>query len=493
MHKHRSPRFFRRLGGKLTLSYTLTSVASFLLAEIVVIIIVFRLIDVEAANLVLNNLEQEAPQAAPYVIAGTSDQKVLTSLLYTIDEKVSREPIINQPISLSVLNRQGVTLASIGTHPSMLILTQLSPQNRANFQKVLSASDGTTGLLGQEADGTQLAMAPIEDEHGQIQGVLIMHVSQPDMFALMNAFLHFVVVTVIIVTIIAGITGLIFGYLNARGITKRLQSLSIAAERWSSGDFSALTHDTSEDEVGQLARQLDLMSKQLQNLLQTKQTLATLEARNRLARDLHDSVKQQIFAIAMNIGTTQSLLNHDLEAARTSLKETSKLVTMTQQELTSLIRELRPAALNGKNIATALRELVTAWAQQTGIVATASIEVQQPLPLTVEEAFFRVAQEALSNVARHSKATQVQVALAADHDGATLVMIDNGQGFTKGDHDGSGLGLHSMRERMKILGGDVQIESVLGAGTKISARYNYQNKSAAPLLLSPNGLYRDME
>ena len=294
--------------------------------------------------------------------------------------------------------------------------------------------------------------------------------------------LGFIIVTVIIVTIIAGITGLLFGYLNARGITRRLKSLSAVADRWSSGDFSALTHDTSEDELGQLAHQLDRMSRQLQHLLQTKQTLATLEARNRLARDLHDSVKQQIFAIAMNIGTTQSLLKHDPEAAAASLKETGKLVTVTQQELTSLIRELRPAALNGKSIATALRELVTSWAHQTGIVATASTEIQQPLPLTVEEAFFRVAQEALSNVVRHSKATQVQVELTAAHDCATLHIKDNGQGFTPVD-DGPGLGLHSMRERMKILGGDVQIESTPGAGTKVSAQYSYQHSSAIELLL----------
>lgn len=488
MHKHRSPRFFRRLGGKLTLSYTLTSVVAFLLAEIVVIISVFWLVHVEAANLVLNDLEYDAPQTATYVAAGTSDQQILTSLLYTFDEKVSRVPLLNQPISLSVLDKQGVTMASIGTHPSLLILTQLSPQDRANFHKVMSASSSTTGLLGQEVDGTQVAIAAIKDEHGQIQGALIAHISQPNMFALITTSLRFTLVAVTIVTIVAGITGLIFGYLNARGITSRLQSLSIAADRWSRGDFSALTHDTSEDELGQLARQLDLMSGQLQNLLQAKQTLATLEARNRLARDLHDSVKQQIFAIAMNIGTTQSLLKHDVKAAEASLKETSKLVTMTQQELTSLIRELRPAALNGKNIASALRELVTSWAQQTGIVATASTEVQQPLPLTVEEAFFRVTQEALSNVVRHSKATLVQIELTAANDCATLVIIDNGRGFTAVDDDGSGLGLHSMRERMKILGGDVQIESTLGVGTKINVQYKYQNSSPATISLSPNGL-----
>jgi NarL family two-component system sensor histidine kinase LiaS len=92
------------------------------------------------------------------------------------------------------------------------------------------------------------------------------------------------------------------------------------------------------------------------------------------------------------------------------------------------------------------------------------------LPLTVEEALFRVAQEALANVARHSKATLVQMILTTTDDTVTLSIADNGQGFDTTRQGHLGVGLLSMQERMKALGGDVQVESTSGKGTRVIAR-----------------------
>src|SRR5205085_12208476 len=128
--------------------------------------------------------------------------------------------------------------------------------------------------------------------------------------------------TVTIVTVIAAIAGLVFGYLTARAITRRLKGLSVAVDEWGGGNFSALANDASEDELGQVSRQLNRMAEQLQNLLSARQKLATLEERNRLARDLHDSVKQQLFAISMQIGATKVLLKRDVNAAEARLNET---------------------------------------------------------------------------------------------------------------------------------------------------------------------------
>ena len=172
-----------------------------------------------------------------------------------------------------------------------------------------------------------------------------MKIAQADRLKQFAGFLSLIAVTVIIVTITAAIAGLVFGYLTARGITRRLQGLAVAADEWGRGNFSAHANDASEDELGQVARQLNRMAEQLQNLLSARQKLATLEERNRLARDLHDSVKQQIFAVSMQIGATKVLLKRDASAAEARLNETEKLVHQAQQELTSLIRELRPVAL----------------------------------------------------------------------------------------------------------------------------------------------------
>ncbi len=470
----RFTRPFRQLQGKLTLSYTLTSVVTFFLIEVTAIAIVLWFVSSNVSNIVLNNLKQEAPQAAPYFVHGSPDSEALASWLHIINPSVANQgPFNNHPtVFLTAVDPHGQVIASIGTHavlPGILIQTQLSTQNRNNLRAVLTDRKGTMSTTTQEADGTLLAITPIVGQEGNVQGALIMKIVRPDIFQLVSAFLQLIVVTVVIVTTIAAIAGMVFGYLTARGLTRRLKGLTTAADRWGRGDFSALAHDASEDELGHVARQFNRMAEQLQNLLQARQKLATLEERNRLARDLHDSVKQQIFAVAMQIGATKVLLKRDVNAAEVRLNEAQKLVNQAQQELTSLIRELRPVALEGKGLVAALRELATQWTQQTDIVANLRAEGKQTLPLTLEEGLFRVAQEALANVARHSKATLVQIILSTTGDTVTLSVADNGQGFDTARSEHPGVGLLSMQERMRALGGDVEVESTPGKGTRITA------------------------
>ncbi len=511
MDMKRFTRPFHQLRGKLTLSYTLVSVVTFLLLELLFIGVILTVVSLNISAIVASSLKQEASQIAPYFVHGLPDREELTAALHVIDANVSNQgPFSGHPISLSVVDSGGHPLASIGTRPlstNTQIETQLSLQGRANLSAVLSDGKGTTSKLGSEAEDTLLAIVPIVSQEGNLQGALVVKSAQPDLFQLVSGFLRFVIVTVIFVTIIAAIAGSVFGYLAARGITRRLKRLSFAADRWGHGDFTALAQDSSEDELGQVARQLNRMAEQLQNLLEARQKLATLEERNRLARDLHDSVKQQIFAVSMQIGATKVLLKRDIDAAEGRLNEAEKLVHRAQQELTSLIRELRPVALEGKGLVAALRELATEWAQQTNIVANLRVEGSQEiqpqghpqgntrtgqappllyprvegaqetqrvqtLPLTVEEALFRVAQEALANVARHSKATLVQMILTTTDETVTLSIVDNGQGFDTTRQGYLGVGLLSMQERMKALGGDVQVESTPGKGTRVVAFCN---------------------
>ncbi|HEY6411390.1 MAG TPA: histidine kinase, partial [Ktedonobacteraceae bacterium] len=397
----RFTRPFHQLRGKLTLAYTLTSVVTFLLFELTIIAVILTVVSLNITALAESSLKQDASQIAPYFVHGTPDPGELASALNIIYPNVSNQgPFKDHPIFLAVVDTQGKTLASIGTHPvpsNTLVQAQVSPQSQASLDAVLSDGKGTTSKFDSETDGTFLGIAPIVGPASNLVGALVVKTAQPDLFQLVSGFLRFIIGTVIIVTIIAAIPGMIFGYVAARGITRRLTRLSVAADRWGHGDFSALAQDTSEDELGQVARQLNRMAEQLQNLLEARQKLATLEERNRLARDLHDSVKQQIFAVSMQIGATKVLLKRDVDAAEGRLNEAEKLVHQAQQELTSLIRELRPVALEGKGLSAALRELATGWAQQTNIVANLRVEGTQVLPLTVEEALFRVAQEALAN------------------------------------------------------------------------------------------------
>jgi NarL family two-component system sensor histidine kinase LiaS len=212
------------------------------------------------------------------------------------------------------------------------------------------------------------------------------------------------------------------------------------------------------------------MAVELQGMIETRQELATLEERNRLARELHDSVKQQVFATAMQVGAARALIDQDPTASKENLAEAEQLVRQAQHELTTLIRELRPAALEGKGLATALRDCVSDWSRQSHIKAEVRVQGERFLPLPLEQALFRVAQEALTNISRHSEAVAVEVDLVWSENEVLLVVSDDGQGFNPTVRDGKGLGLQSMRERVEALGGRLEVTSTPGRGTRVVAQ-----------------------
>jgi len=470
-------RSFRQLRWKLTFSYTLTSVVAFMLAVMLIFGGLLIFFGTHISTIILNTLDQQAVQAAPYFARASTNVDLLAAWLQVTSDNdafqnADRDPFHYSPIFLAATDTQGRVLASAGSQPlprGILIQTALTPQNAAQLSTVLSDTRSKTSTIGPDSGDTLVAISPIPGAHGRTQGALVMKIVQPDAQVLLSWFFAVVFLTTIAAIILTAITGTLFGYLSARGLTRRLKRLSAAADKWSRGDFSALAVDKSQDELGQMAQQFNRMAGELQNLIETRQQLATLEERNRLARDLHDSIKQQVFAISMQIATIRILLKRDVAAAEERLQKTEKLVQQAQQELTSLIRELRPVALEGKGLITALRELVPQWAQQTEIVANLRVEGTQTLPQVVEEALFRVAQEALSNIARHSKAHLVQITLSMSEETVTLAIQDDGQGFDPARLERRGVGLHSMQERMKVLGGELKLESSPGQGTLIVA------------------------
>ena len=474
MLKKHFTRPFRSVQGKLTLTYTLIMVSTLLFFFVVGVGLALLISSFDAQYFFAKILPQETLQASPYFVHGSPDRVALTDWLQiTLKNLPTKQGPFTfpQPTFLSVVDTQGQIITSVGSHATLSDATlqaQLSPQDRVDLSTLLHNANGTTNMANSETDGKLVAMSAIPGPKGKLEGVLIMKIIAPDKLELLTDFLLFIGVITIIITAVATIIGIISGYIASHYFTLRLKRLSIAAAQWSRGDLSATIHDTSEDELGQASLQLNHMATQLQNLLEARQKLATLEERNRLARDLHDSVKQQIFAVSMKVGAVKFLLRRDIDAAEGRLNEIEKLVSQAQQELTSLIRELRPVALEGKGLAAALRELATQWAQQTNIVANLNVNGTQSLPLTVEEALFRIAQEALANVARHSKATLVQITLTTTDGTATLSVVDNGQGFDT-THQALGIGSHSMQERMKALGGNVHIESAPKKGTQIIA------------------------
>lgn len=205
----------------------------------------------------------------------------------------------------------------------------------------------------------------------------------------------FLIFTVMLVVVASLPVGAIFGWLASRGLRKRLVTLSAASKAWSKGDFLVTPRDKSGDEIGELTRNLNSMAEQLQTHIHTRDELTRIEERNRLARDLHDTVKQQTYAARMQLSAAKNLLATDPTAAAEHLEAALQLNRETQQELKLIIDELRPAALESRGLEQALSDYVARWQEHTGIKVDAKISGERSLPLDVEQALYRILQIAL--------------------------------------------------------------------------------------------------
>jgi NarL family two-component system sensor histidine kinase LiaS len=150
------------------------------------------------------------------------------------------------------------------------------------------------------------------------------------------------------------------------------------------------------------------------------------------------------------------------------VEEAERLAKQAGAELTTLIRELRPPSLESKSLADALQDNVAEWSRQNGIVTDLKVDSPASIALPEAETLFRVAQEALANVARHSQASRVNAELANQSNDVILTIQDNGVGFDPGEVE-KGVGLDSMRERLEAIGGRLDISSQTSSGTKITA------------------------
>jgi signal transduction histidine kinase len=200
------------------------------------------------------------------------------------------------------------------------------------------------------------------------------------------------------------------------------------------------------------------------------------EERRRIARDIHDQLGQQMTALRMNLAAARSWADGD-PARVVQAQRTQQLAEDLDRSIDFLTWDLRPAALDHLGLAAALQQLVTGWSERFGVVA----EFESPgvdgvrLPRDVEANLYRLAQEALHNIAKHAAATHVTVVLEMRTDRQVVLIVeDNGHGFTPGEVTANTrvaqLGLIGMRERALLLGGGLEIDSAPGRGTTIFVR-----------------------
>ena len=199
--------------------------------------------------------------------------------------------------------------------------------------------------------------------------------------------------------------------------------------------------------------------------------LAVLEERNRLARDLHDSVTQSLYSMTLFAESGRRLAaSYDGQVAG-YLQRLGETSLQALKEMRLLVYELRSPALEADGLVGALQNRLDAVEGRAGIATKLLTEGWVDLPAKVEMDAFHVAQEALNNSLKHSGAESVRVAITAEPDSVELTVQDDGCGFeVETAFAGAGVGLTGMRERVEMLGGTLDIESNLNQGTKLVAR-----------------------
>ena len=203
-------------------------------------------------------------------------------------------------------------------------------------------------------------------------------------------------------------------------------------------------------------------------LYEQARTLASLEERQKLARELHDSVSQALYGISLGAQTARALLDSDEPAkAAKPLDYVVDLADAALTEMRALIFELRPESLETEGLVAALTKQAEATRARHRLTVKTQFCEEPPLSIPVKEALYRIAQEALHNIVKHAHATQVDLTLTCDHERLQLEIKDNGQGFDPTDAFPGHLGLHSMRERAEGVAGKFTLESRRGEGARV--------------------------
>jgi signal transduction histidine kinase len=238
-------------------------------------------------------------------------------------------------------------------------------------------------------------------------------------------------------------------------------------------DVQSTQIDSFRQEDVQILQSLgDQVAVAIENarLYDQSQALAVVEERNRLARELHDSVTQSLYSLVLFAGASQEAwLAGDVEPIMHHVSRIEEVAQHALREMRLLIHELRPPALKQAGLLGALQQRLDMVERRVGITADLEIEGSVDLPPSTEDAVYRVAQEALNNALRHASATRVAVRIRTHIGHFALDVIDNGVGFAPSavEHAG-GMGLQGMRDRAEQMAGTLTLVSSPGQGTKIS-------------------------
>ncbi|MCD9026496.1 HAMP domain-containing sensor histidine kinase [Cohnella silvisoli] len=270
-------------------------------------------------------------------------------------------------------------------------------------------------------------------------------------------------------------------YRFAQRTQRKLDQLQVVMKQASAGNWDSRLPEIEGDAFSGVNREFNVMLGQLESRLKLLQQLgerdvmeevssqeaAVLEERKRLARDLHDTVSQQLFALHMSASSLPKLLERDSEHAQKVMEQLIAMSSSAQRQMRGLIAQLRPMELQGRTLEEALERWFPDYCRQNGIQGTLEIQIKGLISDAKEHQLFLIIQEAMANVVKHADAQSVRLFLGETDRQISLLIEDNGLGFRGEQVRAGAYGLSTMRERAQKLGGEAEIVTKPGSGTRV--------------------------
>lgn len=266
--------------------------------------------------------------------------------------------------------------------------------------------------------------------------------------------------------------GLACGWIAARYVTGQLQKMNVVTASWRQGHFEARIALPTDDVLMRHSRHLNEMAADLAQLVGLKNAMAVADERNRVARELHDTVKQKLFALGLQLATAKSR-PAVMEVARDHILEAELITREAQHDVLEIITQLRPTTAEADTLSGRMSAVADDFRRRFDAVVDIDLAYAARFPAQVEHHLVRIVQEALMNAVRHGRATRIAIRGRSERGRATLTISDNGCGFDAG-RDSSGFGMTSMRERAHgLAGGAFDLRSAANAGTTITLSWDH--------------------
>lgn len=463
----------KRLWCQLAISYTI--LAFFAMTLLFVMLYVINDYTDFRAAVTLENVEKQVTSERLSVIQAICDAKG-TQWLQKARDNI-RENLIN------IEHGSGATIYRItnSSHPEVYMqITDRSerllisdpvdfPEKiTAQFssQKQLSTAQSSIKWLSQ--NGPIWVDVPIMDDHDEEIGRLrVLFIAKFSPWVQFQSILDFLLMAWNEIITCSVPIGIACGLVASRYVTRQLQKMNEVIENWRRGNFDTRIALPNDDVLLRHSQHLNDMAQDLEMYLRLKQNLAVSDERNRVARELHDTVKQKLFALGLQLATAKAK-PEVMAAAGEHILEAETITRDAQHDLVEIITQLRPVGTSETSLYERIGMIADDFRRRFGVGIELNPFDSAQCNAHTEHHVLRIVQESLMNAVRHGKASHIVIESKINHDTTTLTIADDGSGFDI-DNKTTGFGITSMRDRMRDLPkGTFKIESTAGGGTQIT-------------------------